>query len=73
MPSAEAYTESMMKLGEHNVKVTSYKIGETFYCHITNVEPDATIARAQGEDRAQAEEGALRKAMARLGVELPSS
>src|SRR4051794_5359190 len=55
MPSAEDYAESKMDLGGHKVNVTSYRIGETFYCHITNVDPGATIARAEGKDRAQAE------------------
>jgi hypothetical protein len=72
MPSAEDYAESIMEIGGRKIKATSYRIGENYYCHITNVDPDATIARGEGKNRAEAEDGALRKAMKRLGVELPS-
>ncbi len=52
------------------VKLVSYKIGEKYYCHIDNVDPGATIARADGVTRNEAVQNALKKATARLGKKL---
>jgi hypothetical protein len=48
------------------VSVTSYKIGESFYCHVQNVDPGATISRAEAGTREEAVDLALRKAKDRL-------
>ncbi len=66
MPAAELFNEEVREIGGQRVKVTSYKIGERYFCHITNVDPDATIARARGDSRDEAETEALRRATARL-------
>ncbi len=49
-----------------NTSVTSYRIGERFYCQIASLDPGATIARAEGSTRDEAEELASRKAAKRL-------
>lgn len=48
-------------------EVTSYKIGDRYYCHVTNADPGATVARAEGASREEAEELALAKVVHRLG------
>lgn len=48
------------------VNVTSYKIGDRFFCHIANVDPGATIARTDGETEEEAVQAAFAKAMRRL-------
>ena len=48
-------------------RVTSYRLGSTWYCSIDNVDPGATIARSEGDSREAAEAEALDKAERRLG------
>jgi hypothetical protein len=66
MPTAQSYTETSRQIGDQAVKVTSYKIGDRYFCHVTNVDPDATIARAHGDSREEAVGEAMRKATVRL-------
>lgn len=49
-----------------NILATSYQIGNRFYCHVTNEDPGATIARAEGATRDAAVGLALEKAYERL-------
>ena len=49
-----------------SLKLTSYQIGDRFYCHVSNFDPGATIARAEAASPEEAEREALRKARARL-------
>jgi hypothetical protein len=63
---AEDYRAVLQEINGRKVKVTSYKIGGQFYCHVTNVDPDATISRAEADTREEAEKAALEKAAARL-------
>jgi hypothetical protein len=48
------------------INITTYQIGERFYCHIDNVSPGATIARTEGDSLEEAREAALQKATTRL-------
>ena len=48
------------------VKITSYQIGDRYYCQVANVDPGATIARAVGSSAEEAREIAIRKAESRL-------
>ncbi len=48
------------------LRVTSYQIGERYFCHVSNADPGATIARGEGGSRAEARETALSKATRRL-------
>ena len=67
MEQAEGYKTSKLNLAGASVEVTSYKIGERYYCHVTNVDPGATIALAEGVSREEAEQLASMKAAKRLG------
>ena len=48
------------------VNITSYKIGRTYYCHVDNVDPGATIARVEGETYDEVVQSALSLAQQRL-------
>jgi len=60
------YQEKQETVNGTAVKITSYAVGEIFYCHISNADPGATIARAQGKNRAEAEQSAMDKVLRRL-------
>ncbi|MGH7363666.1 MAG: hypothetical protein ACREJ7_10050 [Candidatus Methylomirabilales bacterium] len=48
------------------ITVTSYRLGDRYYCTVDNVEPGARIARGEGPTRAEAERIAIEKVAARL-------
>ena len=48
------------------INITTYKIGERYFCHIDNVNPGATIARTEAASLEEARELALQKATTRL-------
>ncbi|MEM1320860.1 MAG: hypothetical protein AAGG75_11425 [Bacteroidota bacterium] len=60
------FPEETLDIKGTPVKVVSYQIGEKFYCHISNVDPGATIARAEGESREAAFATAKAKVESRL-------
>ena len=59
---AEDYSTRTLELQGWKVKLTSYRLGNTFHCTADNVEPGAWIARAQGATREEAEERACQRA-----------
>ena len=59
---SEDFRERRQELGGWPVNIVSYKIGDTYYCTIDNVDPGARFARAQGSTREAAEAAALDKA-----------
>ena len=63
---SEDYQRRTDTLAGWPVKIVSYRIGATHYCHIDNVSPGATIARANAASREAAEEEAIAKAAGRL-------
>jgi hypothetical protein len=63
---AEAYRTAAREINGFKVNVTSYRIGGQFYCHVTNVDPDATISRAEAATAEEAEKVALERATERL-------
>lgn len=63
----ENYSEELMTLQGVPVRITTYQIGNDYYCHIYNVDPGAAIARATSATREIAVEEALAKAMLRIG------
>lgn len=63
---AENYQKEKTEIEGRMINITTYKIGECYYCHIDNVSPGATIARTQGDSREEARELALQKATRRL-------
>ena len=66
MLNTENYTTETTELSGVRIRVSSYKIGDRFYCHIENTDPGATIARAEGTLREDAVQLALAKARERL-------
>ena len=59
---AEDYSTRRLDLGGWPIEVQTYKLGDTFYCTINNVDPGARISRAEGQTREGAEAKALEKA-----------
>jgi hypothetical protein len=55
------------QVGEWKVNLTSYKIGDKYYCHIDNIDPGATIARSNAGTREEAVQLAMMKVTERLG------
>lgn len=66
MPKAENHRTEQKQIAGVTVNIVSYQIGDQHYCHISNVDPGATIARAEGETREEAIKLATEKAEARL-------
>ena len=63
---AEEHSRRRDTLSGWDVEVTTYRIGDTYYCHIDNVSPGATVARSEGPTKEEAEAHALKKATERL-------
>ena len=59
---AEGYTKRRQPLGDWEIEIETYQVGDTFYCTINNVDPGARFARAEGSTREEAERKALEKA-----------
>jgi len=64
--NTEEFKEEFRELNGTKIRITSYKIGSEFYCHIYNADPGATIARASGNTSEEAIQKALEKATARI-------
>lgn len=64
--NASGYQTERRTLHGTPILVTSYHIGHRYYCHVTNEDPGATIARAEGATRDAAVSQALDKAYNRL-------
>ena len=59
---AEEYSERSEQIAGWPVHIVTYRIGETYYCTIDNVDPGARFARASGATREEAEHAAIAKA-----------
>ena len=70
MERSEEYRTDRREMGGVNVDVATYRIGNRYYCHVSNADPGATIARAEGGTREEAESVAVAKASNRLGVKM---
>lgn len=64
---AEEYTERNETIDRWPVHIVTYRIGDSYYCTIDNVDPGARFARAEGATREDAERTALEKAKKYLG------
>ncbi|MCG3153637.1 MAG: hypothetical protein DKINENOH_00227 [bacterium] len=65
---AEEYRSETREVAGVKLNLTCYKIGNAYHCHLANVDPGATIARATAATAAEAEALALQKARERLKV-----
>ena len=63
---AEEYRSETRDVGGIQIRMTSYRIGDVYHCHIENVDPGATIARAEASTRDDALRQALSKVEGRL-------
>jgi dsRNA-specific ribonuclease len=63
---AEEHRRRRDQLAGWEVEITTYRIADTYYCHVDNVSPGATVARGEGKTLAEAEKTALDKARERL-------
>ena len=66
----EEYSKRQQQVMEWKVNIASYWLGAQYYCTVDNVEPGATLARAQGLTRDEAEKKALEKAEGMLAKTL---
>jgi len=58
----EAYPTRREELAGWPVAIDTYRLGERYYCTISNVDPGARFARADGSTREEAEARAIEKA-----------
>jgi hydroxyacylglutathione hydrolase len=56
------YSEKILEVEGWKVRLTSYGLGDKYYCKADNVEPGACIVRTEGATREEAEQKALSKA-----------
>ena len=65
---AEDFSVTELELAGWPVRITTYRIGETWHAKADNVSPGANIARARAGGREQAEARVIEKASERLGA-----
>jgi hypothetical protein len=58
----EEYVLRQEELVGWPISIETYKLGDVYHCTISNVDPGARFARADGSKRAEAETRALEKA-----------
>ena len=58
----EEQTRRQQELGGWPVTIEIYKLGDVYHCTISNVDPGARIARADGATQEEAEARAIEKA-----------
>lgn len=63
----ENYSRRRTQAAGWEVQVTSYQLGDRFYCTVDNVSPGAWIAKTEGSTQEEAEKKALERAAELLG------
>jgi len=63
----EEYSRRTQQLAGWDISIETYKLGDVYHCTISNVDPGARFARADGATRDEAERLALEKAEKYLG------
>jgi hypothetical protein len=58
----EDYGRRETDLAGWRISIETYKLGDTYHCTVSNVDPGARFARADGSTREEAERRALEKA-----------
>jgi hypothetical protein len=59
---AEEYSRREVEVAGWPIAIETYKLGDVYICTISNVDPGARFARADGSTKAEAERIALEKA-----------
>ena len=62
----EQFNRREARIAGWDVCVTSYKLGDTFYCKVDNVSPGAIVSRGRGPSLDEAEQQAIDSAMKAL-------
>ncbi len=65
---AEEYRSEIREVADVKLNLTCYKIGNAYHCHIANMDPGATIARATAATATEAEALAMQRARVRLKI-----
>ena len=65
--NAEGYTRREQELSGWSILLETYRLGDKYFCTISNVDPGARVARAEGPTREEAERIALENAARWLG------
>jgi hypothetical protein len=60
--NAEQYSRRQIELAGWPISIETYKLGDVYHCTISNVDPGARFARADGPTKDEAERIALEKA-----------
>ena len=60
--NAEQYSRRQIELAGWPISIETYKLGDVYHCTISNVDPGARFARADGPTKDEAERLALEKA-----------
>jgi hypothetical protein len=68
MFTAEDFRRRLDELEGWPIAVTTYRLKDTYYCQVDNVDPGARIARGRGASAEKAEGEALAKAKDRLAT-----
>jgi hypothetical protein len=71
MLKADDFNVNTREISGLTVNITSYKIGNKYYCHIDNIDPGATIVRLDGESKDEVIQTALERATQRLTRKIP--
>ena len=58
----EDYSRRQIQLSGWPIDIETYKLGDVYHCTISNVDPGARFARADGASKQEAEQRALEKA-----------
>ena len=58
----EEHAVRRQELAGWQISVETYKLGDVYHCTISNVDPGARFARADGSTREEAESRAIEKA-----------
>jgi len=69
--NAQGYTRREQELSGWSILLETYRLGDKYFCTISNVDPGARVARAEGQTREEAERIALEKAARWLGQTRP--
>lgn len=59
---AEEYARRQTELAGWAITIETYRLGDVYHCTISNADPGARFARADGSTREEAENAALVKA-----------
>ena len=60
--NAEDYSSREIELSGWPIRIETYRLGAVYHCTISNVDPGARFARADGSTNDEAERTALEKA-----------